>query len=471
MNNLKKSLWIVFLILPYLLNAQSSSIKKMEVITTDNSWNYFDNNLVSWQPAILASGAPVYGGRKIRDNSDPSLAHYYNLSKTICLNEIPDSVYVIMSSDDRATFLVNLSPLGIDDVSANPCFNWNALQTSINPSVFHLGMNDIEIDVENICSSNTWAVCRIELYKFGEPNPNYSMFCSPCTVHVDFEADTTQNPVVFTSTSTYSNTGVPNYLWNFGDGTISTGTGDAVISHTYAVPGKYNVCLNVILWDTIENKMVCCDMLCKDIYVNVDTTQRCVARLSVINQINGNTVTITDNSVINTTITTSVWQFDDEDDLLSGLSVTHTFDQPGRHIIVHYIGVTSPWGPCCGIILDTIDIVGDSLPTQALKTKTPNKVGFGNFNPKIQNTFKLFPNPASSKINLLYTYSGNEIYGVLNLNRMDGQLAFAEQFSLTQTAPLEFDISDVSNGMYFYTIVSKQGVVLSSGKLTIMHND
>ena len=293
----------------------------------------------------------------------------------------------------------------------------------------------------------------------------------PCSIHVDFDADTTQNPVVFTSTSTYSPTGTPNYIWSFGDGTISTGTEEPTISHTYALPGKYNVCLNVVMWDTIENKMVCCDMLCKDIYINVDTTNACVARASVINQIDGNTVTVTDNSVINTTITTSVWSFDDGDGLVNGLTATHTFQEPGLHVIIHYIGVTSPWGPCCGIVLDTVIIQGDSLPTQAMRTKSSGKVGFGNFETKKENTFKIFPNPANSKINLLYTYSGNEKSGVLNLTRMDGQLAFAEQFSLVQTAPLEFDISDISNGMYFYTIMSKQGTILASGKITILHNE
>ncbi len=63
-------------------------------------------------------------------------------------------------------------------------------------------------------------------------------------VKASFTADKTSGPASLTVTFTSTSTGdLDKYVWTFGDG--ATGTAGPAISHTYTVPGDYNVSLSV----------------------------------------------------------------------------------------------------------------------------------------------------------------------------------------------------------------------------------
>jgi len=87
--------------------------------------------------------------------------------------------------------------------------------------------------------------------------------CDPCESLIeDLKVDV--QTVGYTATFTATNGGpyLYAYLWDFGDGT--TGTGSPV-SHAYAGPGWYNVCVTVFYID--KDGRCCSKQVCQEIYI------------------------------------------------------------------------------------------------------------------------------------------------------------------------------------------------------------
>lgn len=82
-----------------------------------------------------------------------------------------------------------------------------------------------------------------------------------------------------------------------------------------------------------------------------------------------------------------------------------------------------------------------------------------------KNTISLYPNPASTSITVAYHLS--QKHGVLNLYNPLGQLVKSEALTSMQNT-VEENISQLSNGIYYYTL-SVDGIVQTTSKLVVIH--
>lgn len=108
------------------------------------------------------------------------------------------------------------------------------------------------------------------------------------------------------------------WLWEFGDGTISTEQNPI---HTYDDYGTYYVCL------TIENDS-CTDTFCDSIYVMNWPGGDCFSWFD--SETNSLTVDF-EAFTFSPYPTTYIWDFGDESDSLTGQSVTHTYEEAGTY--------------------------------------------------------------------------------------------------------------------------------------------
>ena len=86
---------------------------------------------------------------------------------------------------------------------------------------------------------------------------------NPCNLQVFFITTTIQPNVIGFSNQSSGYTSSDSLTWNFGDGTVSHAVNP---THTYALPGTYNVCL-VIKKNTIAGTSPCIRSFCKTIVI------------------------------------------------------------------------------------------------------------------------------------------------------------------------------------------------------------
>lgn len=61
--------------------------------------------------------------------------------------------------------------------------------------------------------------------------------------------------------------GKSSYIWQYGDGNADTLNTNAGVSHTYSQPGSYQVCLNGVVEDTVNDIIICSSSYCRDFTV------------------------------------------------------------------------------------------------------------------------------------------------------------------------------------------------------------
>ncbi len=93
----------------------------------------------------------------------------------------------------------------------------------------------------------------------GNCTAGFSAYTSPGTVNASF---------VNTSVSTY----LPaiytvSYVWDFGDSTTLTTTNMSAITHQYPQQGTYNVCLTIVVTNTVTNMLECQNTWCATVTV------------------------------------------------------------------------------------------------------------------------------------------------------------------------------------------------------------
>lgn len=180
---------------------------------------------------------------------------------------------------------------------------------------------------------------------------------NPVTCEADFERiqSTASNPnlAYFRALFSNSNNRKPQRIcWQFGDGrdtciTYSeTYLGQYVVSHNYAAPGQYNVCVNILFYGGCEARR------CKIISIPPPV---------VTCSVNLNILTTSLNNLTRTLVATPVtspyqrpervcWQFGDGSDTcimidplqpVPALSITHTYPGPGVYhpcVSIRYVG-------------------------------------------------------------------------------------------------------------------------------------
>lgn len=117
------------------------------------------------------------------------------------------------------------------------------------------------------------------------------------------------------------------YNWNFGDGTIISGTAPA-ITHTYASAGTYSITLTIITQSS------CVDSFTRVVTVNSMPPISCQAQYA--DSIAGNDVYFSSSASFtnpNDQIVYRSWDFGDGSAPVSGLNVVHTFQAPGSYTV------------------------------------------------------------------------------------------------------------------------------------------
>ena len=156
--------------------------------------------------------------------------------------------------------------------------------------------------------------------------------------------------IQFTDTSTTTAASIVAWEWDFGDGTIITGT--ATPTYAYAAPGTYTV------WLTATDDVGCSDVTSSTVFVDgIRADFQPTAPLTVCT---GVTVVFTSTSAVSSTITHHVWDFGDGTitDTGSIPTVTHAYVSGGYYTVI--LTVTNSTG-CSDVISRTNLVFVDAL--------------------------------------------------------------------------------------------------------------
>lgn len=168
-------------------------------------------------------------------------------------------------------------------------------------------------------ASNTTIACRVFLTLQLFLLTAFGMQAQQCSTRFEYYNNTRN--IVFVNKSNLL-LGADNYYWNFGDGTPAVKSMEYQLSHAYAQPGRYRVCLTD---STCTNNSMFCDS------VTVSNTKFLTARFSHQDQGNGSFY-FYDSSTSASPITRYLWNFGDG--TTSDLQNTkHTYRTSGEYIV------------------------------------------------------------------------------------------------------------------------------------------
>ena len=244
--------------------------------------------------------------------------------------------------------------------------------------------------------------------------PNFTAALSP----------NTGNVFVFTNTSTPS-TSQAAVTWNFGDSTFGSGN---VVTHSYAQPGVYRVCMTVVVNNT------CVRDTCITITVNNITPPPCsvIPRFTITaSQSQPGLYFFTNTSTVSTTTGTSVvWSFGDST-TATGNNVSHTYTHSGTYNV------------CMNVFQDSTCNI--SL-CRNLSTA---------------NYLLAFPNPAQTNVNVNINLSqSTPIYAYIynSQGMLVGQLL---QQGIQGNNLLTFNVAGLPAGYYTIRIYTSNGVFIT----------
>ncbi|MFT5859468.1 MAG: PKD repeat protein [Flavobacteriaceae bacterium] len=229
----------------------------------------------------------------------------------------------------------------------------------------------------------------------------------------NFGQSTAGTVATFTDLSTSAGT-ISGYLWDFGDGNISTTMSPI---HTYALSGTYTVCL------TVTDNCIS-DSTCQTVIVTGCSTPVAGFTISGTEP----TYNFTNTSAITGSATYS-WDFGD--------ATTSTLSDPS-----HTFTSNGVWA----VVLTVTDSCGTNLFTSTITTST---IGIAEL-PSV--TVNAFPNPANEIITII---SSAEITQVLVLD-MSGKIVMTNKGSNSNET--ELDLRTISNGSYLVRVSSSNGL-------------
>ncbi|MDX1651446.1 MAG: PKD domain-containing protein [Brumimicrobium sp.] len=234
------------------------------------------------------------------------------------------------------------------------------------------------------------------------------------------------------------------YYWEFGDGSYSY---DIYGQHSYASPGTYTACLTI--WD---NATGCSDTVCQNITITSNNTQ-CDALFYLFQD----SVNISQYYAWNLSVGNNLdylWDFGDGTTSNAQFPV-HTYTTPGLYQIC--LSINDPNGNCSDIFCDSIEVLNKATGT------TINVLPFGSYgqtasiteNDISKTEVKLFPNPASDKIQVLINNSGyaSYTYAVIDVTgKMVSQGAFTAD---NENVQVPLNIASLRTGVYFVKLVNE----------------
>jgi hypothetical protein len=100
---------------------------------------------------------------------------------------------------------------------------------------------------------------------------------------------------------------------------------------------------------------------------------------------------------------------------------------------------------------------GGWIPTQAFSIQIDEDATVGTFDQQLDQTLKVFPNPATDRLNVAF---GQAVEGpvALRLINLQGQM-LTQQALNSVSGTLELDISQLPGGIYFLNVQTQQGTV------------
>ena len=168
-----------------------------------------------------------------------------NIKPTPQINITTDSL--LFCSGDPALYNFTVCPAGTQVNWTSPGFNG---VNSIDTLMINSGPNLIQTTYIATASLNGCNAAADSITFFTSPNPQAGSLHAP----VGFVLE----PINFADTSNYFTSSGGSWQWSFGDGSTSP---DSLATHTYAVPGTYNVCLY------INSQFGCKDTICDTIKI------------------------------------------------------------------------------------------------------------------------------------------------------------------------------------------------------------
>ena len=229
------------------------------------------------------------------------------------------------------------------------------------------------------------------------------------------------------------------YWWDFGNGNSSS---NPFPSHTYSSPGTYTACLTV--WDNLGS---CADTVCQTVVVTNNNIP-CDANFYLFqDSTNTNVYYIWDLSS-GSNLSYS-WDFGDGT-VSNQQYPTHTYNSQGIFTIC--LTISDNAGNCTDQFCQTIEVMNKAVGA------TINVVPFGqtadlNEEENILTDVKLFPNPASSAIEISLRGTVNNDYDYQIIDVMGNQIALGELNSNQNVASKKINVEQLQQGVYFVQII------------------
>lgn len=236
----------------------------------------------------------------------------------------------------------------------------------------------------------------------------------------------------------YSKSNTGTYIWDFGDG--STGTGNTV-THTYANPGFYTVCLTMI-----DSANSCTTSFCNLVGTTSFFLDSCSAEFKMAmlpdSTQTGSTVYF---SLVKYNFSNYVyWNFGDGNSAI-GQSVIHTYTTPGNYTVTV-------------LNVDTATQCRDTVTKQLFVNRGTLKVvslGIENNQLKIE---KAYPNPVENSLNL--ALFANESESVqFTIRDLSGRIMWSNFIDLEKgNNNIQVNTEQLIAGMYLLELRTNRGI-------------
>ncbi|MCB2220544.1 MAG: PKD domain-containing protein [Bacteroidetes bacterium] len=243
------------------------SCSGMETCFTDEStpnadtliswtWNFGDGNISTLKnPCHIFSDTGYYTISLVVVNIDGCVSEVYEEEIYVAGQPQANFEAVVSCLGDTTHFINLTDSVGTEITSwlwdfDDPASMGNNTSVLFEPSHFFPspGMYDVSLSVENNFGCQDMQVQTITIDSLPE-----ALFTKPDTIAYDVEFMINENSIGHGSP-------VVTRSWDFGDGTTATNINP--VMHTYASPGKYEICL------TVEDYNGCTDQFCDTIVVS-----------------------------------------------------------------------------------------------------------------------------------------------------------------------------------------------------------
>lgn len=349
----------------------------------------------------------------------------------ICINSFVASVDSIPGIGLMATFkAANVTG------SANYQWTFGDGTTAVGPYVDHVyaspGVYTVCLTTSDVFGACTYTYCdSIRVQQ--TINQCYSVF--------NHYQDSVDNKTIYFVGQT-GNAVNSIITWDFGDGNVFTGSN--YVTHTYAQPGNYYVCLGY--FDIFQN---CFTTYCDVVYVGTGVAPNCNAEFKMF--MIPDSVTLGANVIYFSSIYQSPsssysWDFGDGSYGV-GSYTTHIYNSVGIYDVC--LTIYDQFQGCTDTICKRVEIVDKGMRILGVNDSKNISINY------------VYPNPSED---ISYVSLNSKVLGAarLNLMSLDGRLIKEWQKEIFPgDNTIELDLSAIEPGLYFIEIINNNDRVIS----------